>query len=114
MGDVVSVMSIENVGYWHQAHSFVRGNMEKFGDDKSDDFAEMLSRYGFTSLAYWKNLEWVLHSVIHTYLKKNVAGGNCRSFMDGVRRKRTVHMMRKRFIWNITASVQKQDIKSGL
>ena len=26
IGDVVSVMSIENVGYWHQAHSFVRGN----------------------------------------------------------------------------------------
>ena len=25
-GDIVSVMSIENVGYWHQAHSFVRGN----------------------------------------------------------------------------------------
>lgn len=26
IGDIVSVMSIENVGYWHQAHSFVRGN----------------------------------------------------------------------------------------
>ena len=26
IGDVVSVMGIENVGYWHQAHSFVRGN----------------------------------------------------------------------------------------
>lgn len=26
IGDIVSVMAIENVGYWHQAHSFVRGN----------------------------------------------------------------------------------------
>ena len=26
IGDVVTVMGIENVGYWHQAHSFVRGN----------------------------------------------------------------------------------------
>lgn len=26
IGDIVSVMSIENVGYWHQTHSFVRGN----------------------------------------------------------------------------------------
>lgn len=26
IGDIVSVMAIENVGWWHQAHSFVRGN----------------------------------------------------------------------------------------
>ncbi|WP_230399023.1 Gfo/Idh/MocA family protein [Novisyntrophococcus fermenticellae] len=26
IGDIVSIMAIENVGYWHQAHSFVRGN----------------------------------------------------------------------------------------
>lgn len=26
IGDVVSVQGIENVAYWHQAHSFVRGN----------------------------------------------------------------------------------------
>ncbi len=26
IGEAVSVMAIENVGYWHQAHSFVRGN----------------------------------------------------------------------------------------
>lgn len=26
IGEIVSVMAIENVGYWHQAHSFVRGN----------------------------------------------------------------------------------------
>lgn len=26
IGDIVSVQAIENVGYWHMAHSFVRGN----------------------------------------------------------------------------------------
>lgn len=26
IGDIASVLFIENVGYWHQAHSFVRGN----------------------------------------------------------------------------------------
>ena len=26
IGEIVSVMAVENVGWWHQAHSFVRGN----------------------------------------------------------------------------------------
>ena len=32
IGEVVSVMALENVVYWHQAHSFVRGNWRREED----------------------------------------------------------------------------------
>lgn len=32
IGEVVSVMALENVVYWHQAHSFVRGNWRREAD----------------------------------------------------------------------------------
>ena len=32
VGQIVSVQASENVGYWHQAHSFVRGNWRKGGE----------------------------------------------------------------------------------
>lgn len=32
IGDVQSIMALENVGYFHQAHSFVRGNWRKTAD----------------------------------------------------------------------------------
>ena len=33
IGDLVSVQAIEQVGYWHQAHSFVRGNWRRSEGD---------------------------------------------------------------------------------
>ncbi|WP_309122027.1 Gfo/Idh/MocA family oxidoreductase [Paenibacillus sp.] len=32
IGDLVTIDMIENVGYWHQAHSFVRGNWSRAGE----------------------------------------------------------------------------------
>ena len=29
IGRIISVQQTENVGWWHQAHSFVRGNWQK-------------------------------------------------------------------------------------
>ncbi len=37
LGKIVNINTIENVGYWHQAHSFVRGNWHK-----SEDTAPMI------------------------------------------------------------------------
>lgn len=33
IGDIVSIQAIENVGYWHMAHSFVRGNWRNSGEE---------------------------------------------------------------------------------
>ena len=43
IGDVVSIMAVENVGWFHMAHSFVRGQLEQFRYYKPHDLAEMLS-----------------------------------------------------------------------
>ena len=32
VGQIVSIQASENVGYWHQAHSFVRGNWRRSGE----------------------------------------------------------------------------------
>ena len=32
LGQIISIQASENVGYWHQAHSFVRGNWRRSGD----------------------------------------------------------------------------------
>ncbi len=58
IGDVVSIQRLEPVGYWHYAHSYVRGNWRR-----EDESACMLLAKSC------HDLDWMLH----------VMGGHCRS-----------------------------------
>jgi predicted dehydrogenase len=58
IGDVVSVQRLEPVGFWHYAHSYVRGNWRRAADSSSMLLAKSCH-----------DLDWILH----------VMGGHCRS-----------------------------------
>lgn len=59
VGEVVSVDQIENVGYWHQAHSFVRGNWRSSFQTSPMILQKSCHDLDIISWLIGKSCEWV-------------------------------------------------------
>jgi predicted dehydrogenase len=62
IGNLMSITHNENVGFWHQAHSFVRGNWSRKEDSRSGHFA-LVGRFGMCScILLWITLSFYIRS----------------------------------------------------
>ena len=68
IGDIVSVQRLEPVGYWHQAHSFVRGNWR----NEEESSAMLLAKS-------CHDVDW-LRYIVGVPCKKGSSFGNLKHF----------------------------------
>ena len=78
IGDVVTVCSNENVGYWHQAHSFVRGNWRNSEETSPMILQKSCHDMDILTWIIGKNASLFLPWAVYSYLKGMCAGGGYR------------------------------------
>ena len=106
IGDVISIMAIENVGWFHQAHSFVRGNWAN-----SDETSPMILQKCCHDMDLYL---WLAEKTCRSL----TSYGDLNYFTPehvwkAVRQKKNASLMQKRYTWNMKESVTAKVTEGG-
>lgn len=124
IGEIVSIQLNENVGYWHMAHSFVRGNWNR--SDKSSPMILAKSCHDMDILSWLMDQPCVrvssYGSLMHFH-EGNAPAGSTDRCLDGCAVEQECPYSAQRFYlsgegrrwaWHFTQDLSKEAIVSGL
>lgn len=114
IGDVISIMAIENVGWFHQAHSFVRGNWAN-----SDETSPMILQKCchdmdlYLWLANKTCRSLTSYGDLNYFTPKHAPEGCTGRCLEGCKAKKNASLMQKRYTWNMKESVTAKVTEGG-